>query len=367
VRHVVFGPNGRLLLTGEGEFGKSGAARLWEAATGRLIATPLVHSDLVWATAFSPDGSRIASAGADGKVCLADARTGMPGPVLRHSGPVHSLLFSPRGDLLLTGSEDRTARLWDARTGEPVGAPLTHSGAVYAMGTNRDGDLFFTATPEGSLCLWRTADRSLLTRYDHSGPIAKAVISHDGQSILLVSGKTAHVFDSAARAILAPPLVHADAVRAVAFSHDDRWIATASDDGALHLWSAGDRTRQRVTLAHAAAISVVVFSPHDRLVLTGSADGTARLWDVATGRSVGPAVGHQGRVLSVAFSPDGRYFATGSTGGTSLVCPVPMSFTGEPADLLRRTEVASGLELDENESPRPLGAIAWRERAHAVK
>jgi len=72
------------------------------------------HTDEVYAVAFHPDGTRLATAGRDGAVWLWDLARGeavarLPG----HRSYVWSLAFSPDGATLASGSGDATVRLWD--------------------------------------------------------------------------------------------------------------------------------------------------------------------------------------------------------------------------------------------------------------
>ena len=72
------------------------------------------HTDEVFAVAFHPDGTRLATAGRDGAVWLWDLARGetvvrLPG----HKSYVWSLAFSPDGATLASGSGDSTVRLWD--------------------------------------------------------------------------------------------------------------------------------------------------------------------------------------------------------------------------------------------------------------
>ena len=56
-------------------------------------------------------------------------RTGHPLHTLRHRGPVVSAVFSPDGSQVLTASADGTARIWRAGDGGPI-ATLRHRGPV---------------------------------------------------------------------------------------------------------------------------------------------------------------------------------------------------------------------------------------------
>jgi hypothetical protein len=72
------------------------------------------HTDDVFAAAFHPDGTRLATAGRDRAIWLWDLARGeavarLPG----HTNYVWSLAFSPDGKTLASGSGDFTVRLWD--------------------------------------------------------------------------------------------------------------------------------------------------------------------------------------------------------------------------------------------------------------
>jgi WD40 repeat protein len=76
------------------------------------------QNGVIAALAWSPDGSRIAIAGAAPEVNVYDADTGARGAACKgHSAGIYSVAFSPDGSTLATGGFDGTVRLYDPATG----------------------------------------------------------------------------------------------------------------------------------------------------------------------------------------------------------------------------------------------------------
>jgi WD40 repeat protein len=107
---------------------------------------------------------------------------------------------------------------------------------------------------------------------------------------------------------------HSGPVISVAFSPDNKLIATGSRDYAIIVWDVetGDIITGPLD-GHSDFVCSVNFSPDCKQVLSASADKTIRLWDVCTGNAVvGPLEGHTDQVLCAVFSPDGKHIISGS-------------------------------------------------------
>ncbi len=132
VQCVAFSPDGSKLATAS----QDGTVKVWDVETGRELVHYAGHTDSVRGVAFSPNGKHIASGGADKEVHIWDATTGKDVKTLTgHTESLTSLAYSPDGKWLATGGIDRKLRLYDPASGEmkhelPGHNLLIHCGRV---------------------------------------------------------------------------------------------------------------------------------------------------------------------------------------------------------------------------------------------
>ncbi len=106
-----------------------------------------------------------------------------------------------------------------------------------------------------------------------------------------------------------------DAINAVAFSPDSKYILTGSGNATVRLWDLEGK-QLKIFIGHSGYITSVAFSPGGQSILSASTDRSARLWDI-DGKVICDFRGHSMPVNSVAFSPDGNSILTGSSDFTA--------------------------------------------------
>ena len=101
-----------------------------------------------------------------------------------------------------------------------------------------------------------------------------------------------------------------DAIWAVAISARGMFWAAGSSQGEVRVWRDGGHTLYLVWQAHAATVErALAFSPDERLLATGSWDGTVKLWDVESGALLWTGW-HTYLIENLAFAPNGQMIAS---------------------------------------------------------
>jgi WD40 repeat protein len=309
ITSASFSPDGSRVLTA-GDRG----AEVWDAKSGAELRTFRRHTMMVSSASFSPDGTRVVTGSWDNTAKLWDAKSGAELRTLKgHTWSVTSASFSPDGSRIVTGSSDRTAKIWDAKSGVAVFTLKGHTNAVNSSSFSRDGSLIVTGSDDMTAKMWDArSGAEVLTFKGHTDAVLSAFFSPDGSRIVTGSrDKTAKVWDAKTSAELLTLRGHTNFVSSASFSPDGLCIVTGSVDKTAKVWDARSGAELLTLKGHTGYVLSASFSRDGSRVVTGSVDMTARVWNAKSGAELLTLKGHPGPVLSASFSPDGSRIVTG--------------------------------------------------------
>jgi WD40 repeat protein len=279
VNTLAFSPDSETLAAGTAD----GTIALWNLSPNRALRWTLRSGEeALSSVGFSPDGKTLASGSTDGTIALWNLAPRPPaGRAFQgHDGYVGAIAFSPDGDTLITGSADETVRVWDVASMEPLGEPLRYF--LVNGSLSPDGKVLASEGDGETIKLWDISSHSAIGRPLPAGyaAVSSIALSPDGKQ--LSSGSfdgTVRLWEVGSEDPVGKPLLgHRDEVDSAAFSPDGTILASGGADRTVRLWDVASRKPLGEAIEAPAPVNSVAFSADQRALATGDDHGVI-LWD----------------------------------------------------------------------------------------
>jgi WD40 repeat protein/tRNA A-37 threonylcarbamoyl transferase component Bud32 len=300
---AAFSPDERTVVLNGRLEDRSGDLLFLDLASGRVVRRQFPHKDAIECIAFSPDGNKLATGGADERVVLWDVKANEP-IATSETGLINTfaLAFSPDGQTLFAGGWHQNIRYWNLARPTEMLTLSGHSQGVNGLAVAPDSRSLVSVSRDGTARLWTLGKEGLSSASQPAKPFRTLLPTED----------------------IAAPQTEQGAVFSVAVSPDqDKWAALTSDllillDPATGAKLASTSVTNVFDANDFFGVSVT-FSPDGRRLAVGSAKGRVAFLDAMTFQRVaGPFPLHDSQVWELAYGLDGSVLATSGCLGTGI-------------------------------------------------
>lgn len=332
-------PDGGIVAAGD----RGGSIRIWKIGVdGHLTDSDVTpwsaHQGIVYSLAWNADGSRLISAGSDGRVVSWNMATSRrSGPRVFELGPIttagsdRAFYQNPATDQIVVceTAPTRTVSLWNFKTGKLV--DKTEKYDNHEIGIDPHGKFFAVTTQANDLCLFKTIPGATVlpkvpaaVRWHAPGDLNRPHFFTGSDRIAISCGRTGDLTDSSVNTVWLLGLPDLDAAEQIplpnpgefAISPDGTLIAIGNQAG-LALWHVGSR-KFVWKVAQSTLIKCMAFSPDGKLLATGGDERTVTVRHVSNGTVQHELHSHRTRIRAVHFSADSRTLASASDGVLKL-------------------------------------------------
>jgi WD40 repeat protein len=269
---------------------------LTATAPGRIAARHLAWSHENWVHALDvhPDGTRVATGGADRRIKL--WKWGQDKALVEfkaHDDWVRAVAFSPDGRRLASAGHDGLVRLWDVETGKALATLDARCGFLDTLAWSSDGKQLLSSGNDGKIHVWNVEAKDLARSLDldnrryvedeplnggfsYPGGIRRLTCSPDGKLLAAVGLTSLHVLDMASGK---QTLEQVGRGFGVAFDPSSRRLAFSQEKD-LVVWDFPTGAVSHRIVVDQLGLFSVCFLESGKQLASGGCNGWVGLWSL---------------------------------------------------------------------------------------
>ncbi|UCF16716.1 MAG: protein kinase, partial [Phycisphaerales bacterium] len=315
------------------------------------------HRGRITGLVYSPDGSRLASAGSDGTIRIWDSESGQLSHVLVDpNSHVSDLAWSVDGKNLqgAAAADPALRSVWSvdpdrirSATESPTRTSLHDaSGVCWSAGSQAPAQMLDEAAGSLNIQLpsaW-ASKRKLITALAFSPKQQQLAFGDDDGTIRILDVSSGEVIHTHPAAWCGP-------IKSVSFSPDGRTLCTSSGAGALCLWEADrwepirkyetDSTRHST----ASATDLIAWAPDNAYIArVDNSRMIVEILELHSGNVVRLLSGNDERITCVAWSPESRLIAAGMQEGNVRIWNLESESSDPSVTMIAHANAVSALE-----------------------
>jgi WD40 repeat protein/uncharacterized caspase-like protein len=263
-------------------FTRGAQVKLWDLKSGRELRS-ITPGEIPVQAEFSADGKSIAVIGGMGQLSLWDVQSGSK---LRDLSASPMANFKPPTQIkpgqmpTMPNMADLSAMMTNVMGAMAAGTP---GQSITSMAFTSDGKMLATGGVESKSNIDFAAMMS-----GAMNPKQKKGSKQPDPADMMRDFKVEAVgriqfWDVSTGQMITSIKGHGRGVTKVAFSRDNKLLASAASDNTIKIWDVASQAVLSTLTGHTSAIESIDFSPDARLLASASDDGSTFLWDAKTG------------------------------------------------------------------------------------
>jgi WD40 repeat protein len=304
INYISWGPDFSVFLTG----GAYNGISVINISNGQIELRASGHTYYGMGASLNPDETKIVTAGLDGNLILWDFNSGRE--INRAFDPyaITSVAWSHDGSRIATGNFKGEVCLWDALTLKKLRTLYWHNDPIRPIIWSPDDRKLISASPDYSIIVWDGSTGEKLHFLNNNAEVYGMSLSSDGRT-LVTCGQSLYIkyWDITIGELLNEQLsVHTRYLSDIAFSPDDKSIATTSDDHTMNIWDKESGIVKKNIRCDFSSIAFQWFQDNKRIAYGGASGdlniGNINIIDIETENLLQTIKGQKRRIWDLKLT-----------------------------------------------------------------